>query len=46
MDLVLDAAKKPTRQIARLLTPLAREYDTVFLDCPPSMCASAPAGQA
>jgi len=37
MDLVLDAAKKPTRQIARLLTPLAREYDTVFLDCPPSM---------
>ncbi len=37
MDLLLDAAKKPTRQIARLLAPLAREYDTVFLDCPPSM---------
>ena len=37
MDLLLDAAKKPTRQIARLLAPLAREYDTVFLDCPPSI---------
>jgi len=37
MDLLLDAAKKPTRQIARLLAPLAREYDVVFLDCPPSM---------
>ncbi len=37
MDLLLDAAKKPTRQLARLLAPLAREYDTVFLDCPPSM---------
>jgi chromosome partitioning protein len=37
MDLLLDAAKKPTRQVARLLAPLAREYDTVFLDCPPSI---------
>ncbi len=37
MDLLLDEAKKPTRQIARLLAPLAREYDTVFLDCPPSI---------
>jgi cellulose biosynthesis protein BcsQ len=37
MDLLLDAAKKPTRQIARLLAPLAGEYDTVFLDCPPSI---------
>jgi chromosome partitioning protein len=37
MDLQLDAEKKPTRQIARLLAPLAREYDTVFLDCPPSI---------
>jgi chromosome partitioning protein len=37
MDLLLDAEKKPTRQIAKLLAPLSREYDTVFLDCPPSM---------
>jgi chromosome partitioning protein len=37
MDLLLDAAKRPTRQIARLLAPLAREYDVIFLDCPPSI---------
>jgi chromosome partitioning protein len=43
MDLLLDAvsqkptAKKPTRQIAQLLRPLAGEYDHVFLDCPPSI---------
>jgi chromosome partitioning protein len=37
MDLLLDAEKKPTRQIGRLLAPLAGEYDTVFLDCPPSV---------
>jgi chromosome partitioning protein len=37
MDLLLDAERKPTRQIGRLLAPLAREYDTVFLDCPPSI---------
>lgn len=27
----------PTRKIARLLTPLAAEYDVIFLDCPPSI---------
>jgi chromosome partitioning protein len=43
MDLLLGAAdkntadKKPTRQIAQLLEPLAAEYDRVFLDCPPSI---------
>jgi chromosome partitioning protein len=37
MDLALDKAKKPTRQLARLLGPLAGEYDIVFLDCPPSI---------
>jgi chromosome partitioning protein len=37
MDLLLDAAKKPTRRIARLLEPLAGEYDVVFLDCPPGI---------
>ena len=37
MDLVLDAVKKPTRRIARLLQPLAAEYDAVFLDCPPGI---------
>jgi chromosome partitioning protein len=45
MDLLLgDAAgrngtgrNRVTERIARLLTPLAEEYDTVFLDCPPSI---------
>lgn len=37
LDLVLDAAKKPRQRLARLLRPLAREYDVVFLDCPPGL---------
>jgi chromosome partitioning protein len=28
---------EPTHRIAHLLQPLAAEYDTVFLDCPPSI---------
>jgi cellulose biosynthesis protein BcsQ len=37
MDLALDAAKRPTRRLARVLAPLAPEYDYIFLDCPPSI---------
>ena len=37
LDLLLDEQSKPTRRLARLLRPLRREYDDVFLDCPPSM---------
>ena len=38
MDLLLDdAGTRPTRKLARLLKPLAAEYDHVFLDCPPSI---------
>ncbi len=37
MDLLLEDAKRPTRQLLRLLRPLAEEYDIVFLDCPPSI---------
>ena len=37
MDLELDATKKPTRRLAQLIRPLKRNYDYVFLDCPPSI---------
>jgi chromosome partitioning protein len=37
MDLALDATKKPTRRLARVLKPLGDEYDYIFLDCPPSI---------
>jgi chromosome partitioning protein len=37
LDLVLDATKKPTRQLARLLAPLSPDYDVIFLDCPPGI---------
>lgn len=37
LDLVLDAKKKPTRQLKKLLKPLAQEYDFIFLDCPPNI---------
>jgi chromosome partitioning protein len=37
LDLILDATKKPTQRLARLLRPLASEYDLVVLDCPPSI---------
>ncbi len=37
LDLVLDARKKPTQRLQKLLKPLADDYDFVFLDCPPSI---------
>jgi chromosome partitioning protein len=37
LDLMLDATKKPTQRLARLLRPLAAEYDLVVLDCPPGI---------
>jgi chromosome partitioning protein len=37
LDLVLDATKKPTRRLARLLAPLSSDYDAIFLDCPPGI---------
>lgn len=36
-DLLLDAKKKPTRQLKKRLKPLADAYDFVFLDCPPNI---------
>lgn len=37
MDLLLEGAKRPTRQLDRLLRPIRRDYDLMFLDCPPSI---------
>jgi chromosome partitioning protein len=37
LDLMLDSAKQPARRLTGLLAPLRKEYDVVFLDCPPSI---------
>jgi chromosome partitioning protein len=37
LDLDLDGTRKPTRRLARVLRPVARDYDLVVLDCPPSI---------
>ncbi|OQX32608.1 MAG: cobyrinic acid a,c-diamide synthase [Candidatus Sedimenticola endophacoides] len=37
MDLMLGEAKKPAKQLLRLLRPLSEQYDRIFLDCPPSI---------
>lgn len=37
LDLALDKTKRPTRQLATLLRPMAEEYAYVVLDCAPSM---------
>jgi cellulose biosynthesis protein BcsQ len=37
LDLRLDATKKPVRRLSHLIKPLRREYDYLFLDCPPSI---------
>jgi chromosome partitioning protein len=37
LDLVLDERKKPTQRLHKLLKPLSKEYDLIFLDCPPNI---------
>jgi len=39
MDLLLDSGPeaKQSRKLSKLLAPLGRDYDVVFLDCPPSI---------
>ena len=37
LDVVLDAAKDPGRSLARVVRPLTKHYEHVFLDCPPSI---------
>jgi chromosome partitioning protein len=37
LDLELGRTSKPVKQIARVLRPLAREYDLLVIDCAPSI---------
>ena len=37
LDLVLDAAKRSTQRIARLLAPLEDDYQVAIVDCPPGI---------
>ena len=37
LDLLLARAGKPHRNLARVLRVLGREYDRIFLDCPPGL---------
>jgi len=37
LDIVLDERKKPTQRLKKLLAPLTKEYDFIFLDCPPNI---------
>ncbi len=37
MDLALNRFKHPTRRLARVLAPLRKEYEYIFLDCAPSI---------
>ncbi len=37
LDLVLNERKKPIQRLKKLLKPLMKEYDYIFLDCPPNI---------
>jgi cellulose biosynthesis protein BcsQ len=37
LDLALDEFKHPTHRLARVLDSVKRDYDFIFLDCPPSI---------
>ncbi|MGK2948112.1 MAG: ParA family protein [Acidimicrobiales bacterium] len=37
LDVHLEGTKRPTRRLARLLEPVADDYDLALLDCPPSI---------
>ena len=40
MDLDLNDSKRPERRFRKLLEPLEKDYDTIFLDCPPGITLS------
>lgn len=37
LDLLLDKTKRPTKRLQRILRPLSRQYDHVYIDCAPSI---------
>jgi len=37
LDIALDDMKKSRQRISRMLKPLRKEYDHIFLDCPPNI---------
>lgn len=37
LDLYLDQGKKPVKQLSKILQPLEKHYDYIFLDCPPNI---------
>jgi cellulose biosynthesis protein BcsQ len=37
LDLALDGAKRPTRQLATVLAPFAEHDDLIVVDCQPSI---------
>jgi len=37
LDLVLHESRKPLKRLARIIRPLARDYDHVYIDCAPSI---------
>lgn len=37
LDLLFDEARKPTRRLAKILSPVVASYDLVLLDCAPSI---------
>lgn len=37
MDLLLEQQKKATRRLRKILANISKDYDYVFLDCPPSI---------
>jgi chromosome partitioning protein len=36
-DIMLDGVRRPDRQLKRVMRPMTREYDLIFLDCAPNM---------
>ena len=37
IDIALDDMKKSRQRISRILKPLRKEYDNIFIDCPPNI---------